>query len=796
MNEELKVKISAEIASFTSAMEQAISALQKLKKATDETGKATDDTEKKIKSFGDRVKEASKNVEKNFKKAGQAMGTAFKTGAKVAAAGIGSVATAVTGFVAGSIKSFAEYQQLAGGVEKLFGESAGKIKEYAQSAYKEAGISANEYMSQVTSFSASLINSLGGDTEKAVKYADMAIKDMSDNANVFGSNIQDIQNAYQGFAKQNYTMLDNLKLGYGGTKEEMARLIEHANELKTQMGETADLSIDSYADVVEAIHLVQEEMGITGTTAAEAQKTISGSIAMMKASWENFMVGLATGNANIPQLVGEVVSSAVTVLENVIPVAKEVLANIPLAITEISPEAGAAAQVVVDVILGAFELLKEGLATALTTLTDIINFISENTGAFTALAVAIGVVAAAILAYNVVAGIKAAMAAAEVASVWGLVTAYAAQAAAMIAAIAPYVLIVAAIAAVVAAIVWCVQNWDLIKAKVAEVWEAIKTTVAAGVDAVVSFFSNLWAGIVSWVSNIYNSVSTWFNNLVASIGAIFTGAVAIVSTAWENIKTAITEKVNAAKETVSTTFEAIKTGISEKLNTAKTAVSTAFENIKTNITTKLNAAKTTVSTAFENIKTGISTKIDAAKTTVSTGFENIKSNITNKLNAAKATVTSVFTSIKSGITEKINGAKDAVGTAIEKLKSFFNFSWSLPPLKLPHISISGKFSLNPISVPRFSISWNALGGVFDSPTIFGFGDSLQGIGEAGAEAVVPLENNLGWLDKLAGMLDERMNKRGNTPVIIEVDGKAFGQASIDTINALTRQRGTLSLNLV
>jgi phage-related protein len=564
-------------------------------------------------------------------------------------------------------------------------------------------------------------------------------------------------------------MLDNLKLGYGGTKEEMARLISHANELKVAMGESADLTIDSYADVVEAIHLVQEEMKITGTTYNEAEKTVSGSIAMMKAAWSNFMSGLAQDNADIPKLVNDVVSSAATVLANVIPVAKEILTNIPVAISEISPEAGAAAQVVVDAVITAFESIDEVGAK----IAEFFTWVSNNWETIKNLGTVILIVAGAMGTFAAISAVVNAVLYAS-----------------------PITWIIALIVALCAAIAACIVYWDEIKAAIIAAWEAIKEAVAAGVEAVITFFANLWSGIVGWVTGIYDSVTSWFNNLVATIGEIFTGAVEAVSTAWESIKSAITEKVEAAKTAVSTTFEAIKTGISEKVNAAKTFVQTGFNAIKTNISTKLSEAKNTATSTFEGIKTGIKEKVDGAKNFVQSGFESIKGNISTKLNAAKNTVTSVFNSIKSGIEEKINGARDKVSEAIEKIKSFFNFSWSLPPLKLPHISISGKFSLNPISVPKFSISWNALGGVFDSPTLFGFGDSLQGIGEDGAEAVVPLEKNLGWLDKLAGMLDERMNKRGTTPVVLQVDGKVFAQTSIDTINALTRQTGTLALNIV
>ena len=153
----------------------------------------------------------------------------------------------------------------------------------------------------------------------------------------------------------------------------------------------------------------------------------------------------------------------------------------------------------------------------------------------------------------------------------------------------------------------------------------------------------------------------------------------------------------------------------------------------------------------------------------------------------------IFNKIKDGIQEKINNAKDKVKEAIDKIKDFFNFSWSLPKLKMPSISITGKFSLDPPSVPKFSISWNALGGVFDTPTLFGFGDSLQGLGEDGAEAVVPLEKNLGWLNKLADMLSERLGSDNSTPIILQVDGTTFAQTSIRTINQLTKQTGSLGL---
>ena len=222
-------------------------------------------------------------------------------------------------FSSAAMQAYADFEQLQGGIETMFKGSASTVAAYAAGAYKTAGLSANSYMEQVTSFSASLLQGLGGDTAKAADYADQAVRDMADNVNKFGSNIQSVQDAYQGFSKQNFTMLDNLKLGYGGTKAEMERLIADANKVKAAHGEMADLSIDSFADITEAIHVVQTEMGITGTTAAEAATTISGSVASMRASWQNWLAGLADDGADVGALTDQLVDSAVIAAGNIIP---------------------------------------------------------------------------------------------------------------------------------------------------------------------------------------------------------------------------------------------------------------------------------------------------------------------------------------------------------------------------------------------------------------------------------------------------------------------------------------------
>ena len=234
-----------------------------------------------------------------------------------------------------ALNSYADYEQLVGGVETLFKDSAGVVENYANNAYKTAGLSANEYMETVTSFSASLLQSLGNDTSKSAEYADRAIIDMSDNANKMGTDMSMIQSAYQGFAKQNYTMLDNLKLGYGGTKTEMQRLIDDANKVKEANGEMANLSIESFADITEAIHIIQDEMGITGTTAKEASETISGSIGSMKSSWQNLLTGLANGNADINGLINNLVDSVITACDNILPVVDQIAQSVMAVLPEI-----------------------------------------------------------------------------------------------------------------------------------------------------------------------------------------------------------------------------------------------------------------------------------------------------------------------------------------------------------------------------------------------------------------------------------------------------------------------------
>lgn len=322
---------------------------------------------------------ASSKIDGIASKVTGTLGNAAGLAAKGVAAGVAAVTAATGAITKSSLDAYGAYEQNVGGIQKLFGNMGKSLDEYAEltgnavdavaekwgvleqsqnmvlqnaaNAYKTAGMSANQYMEQVTGFSAALITSLGNDTVAAANYADMAMVDMSDNANTFGTDMESIQWAYQGFAKQNYTMLDNLKLGYGGTKEEMQRLISDASKMtdvQKKLGVTVDESSLSFDNIVAAIHVMQESMQIGGTTAREAATTIEGSVNMMKAAWENWLTGLGDSDADMAQLTDNLVESFETAAENVVPrvaiILGTLLGSVPGIVAEVGPVAAQALQ--------------------------------------------------------------------------------------------------------------------------------------------------------------------------------------------------------------------------------------------------------------------------------------------------------------------------------------------------------------------------------------------------------------------------------------------------------------------
>ncbi len=315
-----------------------------------------------------------------LKKLTGAVGGGLKVAAAAGAAAVTAAAAAVGKLVTESVKAYGEYEQLVGGINKLYGEGADQLLKYANEAYQTAGMSANQYMQNVTGFSAALINSLGGDTEQAAEIANMAMKDISDNANTFGKyTAEELAGVYQALAKGQYQTLDNLNLGFGGTKEGMQSLIDKANELRKAQGETADLTIDSYADIVQAIHEVQKEMGIMDTTANEAASTIQGSLGMLKASWENLLTGLSNPNADLGSLFDNLVESAMTAFNNLRPVISQALQGVGKLVKQLAPVIGKELPGIMKSLLPDLISAATGLASALSdALPEILGALMDN----------------------------------------------------------------------------------------------------------------------------------------------------------------------------------------------------------------------------------------------------------------------------------------------------------------------------------------------------------------------------------------------------------------------------------
>lgn len=352
-------------------------------------------------AFGDSMPDGHKFGSSLGGKVVSGFGSTIKKGFALAAkAGIATISAASAGIgaiVKSSASAYADYEQNIGGVETLFKDNADTIVKYASEAYKTAGISANDYMQNVTSFSASLLQGLGGDTAQAAEIANEAMVDMSDNANKFGTDISSIQNAYQGFAKQNYTMLDNLKLGYGGTQAEMARLINDSGVLgdSIKVDEKTVNSV-SFDKMIEAIHKVQTDLDITGTTSKEAATTVSGSLGSVKAAWANLMAGMGDKNADLKNLIKEMVSTVKTFAKNILPVIKQALSGVTTLISELAPDIAAELPQLVSDLLPQlieagtqiFQALVKGISdnigtitqAAITAITTIATALIQNTG--------------------------------------------------------------------------------------------------------------------------------------------------------------------------------------------------------------------------------------------------------------------------------------------------------------------------------------------------------------------------------------------------------------------------------
>ncbi|HAR84909.1 MAG TPA: phage tail tape measure protein [Clostridium sp.] len=486
----------------------------------------------------------SKGAEKGVKGLGGKLGSLAKTGA-VAITGLATAASGVvTALTTLSVKQFAEYEQLVGGVETLFKKSSGQVMKYANDAYKTAGMSANEYMKTITGFSASLLQGLGGDTKKAAEIGNKAVTDMSDNANKMGTSMEMIQNAYQGFAKQNYTMLDNLKLGYGGTKTEMERLLADAQKLTG-----IKYDINNFSDVIEAIHAVQTEMGITGTTAKEASETIEGSFNMTKSAWTNLLTGMADDNADFDVLVQNLVNSLGSLGKNLLPRIKiaiegigelirtllpKVLDEIPEMMASLFPES--MQEDIKRIFEGIAEAIKTTADVAMQLLPKIVEgfaWILDNSSLIATGIVGIGTALMVLNVANMIMGLVKAFKGVKTATeAWAV-----AQKLLNIEMMAnPIGLIIATIAGLVAGFIYLWNTNEGFREFWINAWTSIKDFFVNAWNAIISFFTET---IPSWIESIkawFGSLGEWFGTLWINIKQFFVDG-------WNNIANFFTETI-------------------------------------------------------------------------------------------------------------------------------------------------------------------------------------------------------------------------------------------------------------
>lgn len=483
-----------------------------------------------------------KQLNKSIQSATKTLKGIGKTFLTAAGIGTASFATMFAGMVVGSVKARGQIEQSLGGINKLFGKSANEVIKNSQKAYKTAGISANQYMEQVTSFSASLIKGLNGDTAKTAKIADIAIKDMADNANTFGTSMESIQTAYQGFAKQNYTMLDNLKLGYGGTKSEMVKLVKESGVLGKASKDLTLKNFDqkvSFDQIILAINKTQQRLKITGTTAKEAGSTMLGSISSLKASWQNLLSGMGTTK--------EVIESLKPVIKNVSRIAKE-------AIKAIWDE-------IKGLIAEALQPVSNWIKEHQTLLTIITGIVGSLTAAIVAYTIAQNIANISLGIYNGLMGIAAAATTA-----FGAVVAFLTS---------PITLVVLAIGGLITAGVLLVKNWDKVKAGLLNVWNGIKNGVGNAVNGVKGFFSNMGTHISNKVNNIKTKLGEFGNKMrdvatnkigpaIQKVGTFFGQLPGKMwqhlTNAWNKFVTWCTNLATKAKDAAKKAVNAIKNG--------------------------------------------------------------------------------------------------------------------------------------------------------------------------------------------------------------------------------------------
>lgn len=578
-----------------------------------------------------------KQLDPEADSAGKSAGMKIGAGLMVAAtAAVAATGVALGKIITSSLSEGANLQQSLGGIETLFKGSADKVKQYANDAYKTAGLSANDYMESVTGFSASLLQSMGGDTEKAAETANMALIDMSDNANKMGTSMESIQYAYQGFAKQNYTMLDNLKLGYGGTKAEMERLLADATKLTG-----VEYDINNLNDVYNAIHAVQEELGITGTTARESAETFSGSLASMKSAFSNVLGGLSLGQDIQPALQALAETTSTFFFGNFLPMVSNILKSLPSAIATFFQSAAplftqAGTDFLNNLGIGISGGMGGLLSTVMSTISPIVNafqtVFGQLPGLFQTVVDAIA---------PIITKIATAFTQLDFSGIQALIT----------------------------AIVPAITN----------AFSVMMAIVSPAIDMVVNSFVKMWNAIQPLIAIFADALMPVLQVVGAFLGGVIKGVLIGVSAAFDFIRTVV-ELLTPA---ISWLVEAFKSCV-PALTVVAEWVGVAI-GMFTNLSSSGNSLKTIISNAWTNIKTAISTAgslISSVINTIKTVFSSLSSAgsvLSGGLSSVWNLIKSAISLAGSAITGVINGIKSVfsgLGTAGGSLQSTMSNAWN------------------------------------------------------------------------------------------------------------------------
>ena len=734
-------KLAQEVKKSTTAQVQNENSMSKMRVEINKAQTECNKTAKEMDELGKETKDAGESAKKSANEGF----TVFKgvladlsaTAIKSAIKGVAKLGGAVINTGKEALDSYADYEQLVGGVETLFKDNAKDVIKYSKSAYKTAGMSANTYMETVTSFSASMINSLGGNTKKATEYSNQAIIDMSDNANKMGTDIQSIQNAYQGFAKQNYSMLDNLKLGYGGTQKEMARLLNDAKKIDKDFN--PDFSIDSkghleaeFSDVTKAIHIIQNNMKITGTTSKEAGETISGSVSSMKSAWQNMLTGIADDNADMGELIDNLVDSILTAGKNLLPRIKtivtggaklvdgllktlvpEVLKVLPKLLNDTLPMLMKSVEKVIKSVLNI-------LPTVMPLLSKLIPQIVN------------GLVSMLPLLLN--AGIQ---------------------------------LITALITGISKALPTLIKMLpQIIKDVVKVLTDNLPLIIDAGISLITALIEGLTDALPDLIEMLPEIVTNIAKALVKNAPKILKASIKIFGMLAKGLIKAIPTLIKTLPRIVSEVVKGLNKPLYDKFVNLWTNIKNVFKSVSSWFGGVFGKAWETIKGKFSKWATfwnGLWTKVKDK-------FKDI----------GGAMGGAISKSLKAGVNGILSTIEDTINDAFKMINSAIKII-----NKIPKVNIS---KIKELELPRL-----ARGGIVSEPTI-------AEIGENGKEAIIPLENNTQWIRKVAGELAENMGATGYskqnynamvsafkealTQVKVELDDKVAGRFVEKTVTRI------------